>query len=115
MGEIDKRLVAGFLMGSSLVSRAESGPSGMWGCVTDVIRSSCVPGRTLGRLSADEWDCVPTLFFVWPGGSEHWYLHAVGLGQLFLKWQPPKELMLIIPPPPLSCPHSETQLTLASP
>ena len=36
----------------------------------DVIGGSWVPRKTLGSLFADEWDCVPTLFVVWPGASQ---------------------------------------------
>lgn len=28
-----------------------------------VIKGCCLPGRTLGRLLADGWFCVPTLLF----------------------------------------------------
>lgn len=62
-----------------------------------VIRGSSLPWLTLGSLSADECDCVPTLLVIWPGASQHWNVQVVGWGHiLFLKWQPLGELMLMI-------------------
>ena len=59
-------LVAGFLVGGRgtcpLVDEAESCPSGRWALSLGVITGGCVPGRTLGRLFADECGSVPTLF-----------------------------------------------------
>ena len=44
-------------------------------------------GQTLGSLSADEWCHVPTLLVVWPEGSQHHRLQAVGWGQVWVpKW-----------------------------
>ena len=66
-------LVAGFLVGGRgtcpLVDEAESCPSGRWALSLGVITGGCVPGRILGRLFADEWGSVPTLFSVWSGAS----------------------------------------------
>ena len=36
----------------------------------DVFRGECVPGRSLGILFSDGWDCVPTQFVVWPRASQ---------------------------------------------
>ena len=33
-----------------------------------------MPKRTLGSLFADGWGCVPTLFVVWPGVSQPWWV-----------------------------------------
>ena len=66
-----------------LVGRARS--SGM-------SRSGCEPRKTLGSLSVDMWDCVPTLLVVYPEASQHWSLQAVGWGQVLVpKWQPLRE------------------------
>ena len=48
---------------------------------------------TLDSLSPEGWDCVPTLFIVWPEASQDWILQAVGWGRSSVpKWRPPGEL-----------------------
>ena len=42
-----------------------------------VIRGSCMPGKTLGSLSAEEWGSVPTRLF------GLWFRCTGGLGQVF--------------------------------
>ena len=36
--------------------------------------SSCGLRKTLGRMSADGWGCVPTVLVVWPEASQNWSL-----------------------------------------
>ena len=50
------------------------------------FRGDFVLRKTLGRLSADGWGCVPTLFIVWPEVFQHWN-QAVGWGKVSVpKW-----------------------------
>ena len=56
-----------------------------------VIRGGCVPGRTLGSLSANGWSYVPILFGLG-------LLSTSGWGQIFPKWWPPGEFILVIIP-----------------
>ena len=90
----------------------------------DVLRGVfwgvCEVSRTLGRLSADGWGCVPVLLVVWPEASQHWSLQAVEWGWVLVpKCQPSGELTpsnipwgLRYPSPH---PHSELQPTPTSP
>ena len=74
-----------------------------------MFRGGCVCWRTLGRLSADECNCVPTLLVIWPKVFKHWSLQAVWWGQVTL---------MIIPwglCHQCSCPHTEPKTTLPSP
>ena len=55
-----------------------------------IFASSYGLRRTLSRLSADGWGCIPALLVVW---SQHWSLQAVGWGQVLVtKWRPLGEL-----------------------
>ena len=47
-------------------------------------RGVCGLRKSLGSLSADEGDCVPTQWGVWPQVSQHWCPQAVGRGQLLV-------------------------------
>ena len=73
-------------------------------------------GRNLGSLFGDRWDCVLTLFVVWPVASEHSCLLAF---ILFYKMAASRgadtDDYSLGPLPPVSCPHSEPQLTPAFP
>ena len=75
--------------------------------------------RTLGSWSADGWDCVSTLFVVWPGASQHWCLHNAEWGQIFSKMEDSRgahaDDYSLRPLLPVSFPHSEPQSTPASP
>ena len=83
-----------------------------------LFRGGCALWTSLGRLSADGWVYVPTLFVVWPEASQHWSLQAVGWGQILLrKWQPPGGLTAmstpeLLPPgslsPQMALPPQET-------
>ena len=60
-----------------------------------LFRGSCGVRMTFGSLFADGWACVPALLVVWPEGSQHWILQAVGWDQVLLpKWRPLGEPML---------------------
>ena len=55
--------------------------------------------KSLGRLSADRWGCVPTQFIVWPEASQRWSLQAVGWGLVVVpKCQLLGELTLMTAP-----------------
>ena len=45
-----------------------------------VCLEAAVLRKSLGSLSADQWKCVPTQFFVWPEVSQHWRLQAFRWG-----------------------------------
>ena len=47
-------------------------------------RGGCELRKSLGSLSADGWGCVPTQLVVWLELSQHWYLQAVGWGQVLV-------------------------------
>ena len=84
-----------------------------------LVRSSCGLRKCLGSLSADGWVCALTLLVVWPEGSQHWTLQAVGWGQVLMpKCWSPGWLMPMNTPQYLyhqcSCPHSEPQPPSAS-
>ena len=56
-----------------------------------------MPGRTLGSLFADVWALFTACLLLGLGILSH-DLAEKYVGQIFLKWQPPEELMLIIIP-----------------
>ena len=76
---------AGFLVGGAgacpLVGGSGSWPSGGQVVSSGVSRGGCGLRKSLESLSADEWDCIPALFVIWPE-FQHWSLQAVGWGQV---------------------------------
>lgn len=40
--------------------------------------------KSWNNVSADQWECVPTQFFVWPEVSQHWRLQAFRWGWVFV-------------------------------